>query len=149
MKFEDIRAEACAANKMLPESNLVDMTFGNVGVFDRAAGVFAIKPSGVEYGKLSPQDMIVVDLDCNIVDGKLRPSSDTPTYAEIFRAFGVRAMAHTHSRAAAAFAQALSPIRDFGTTHSDYFYGDVPVTRPLSPDEIAGEYEKKHGQSDC
>ncbi len=145
MKYEDIRTEACAANKMLPASKLVDMTFGNVGVFDKECGVFAIKPSGVGYEKLAPEDMVIVDLDGKVVDGNLRPSSDTPTYVEIFKAFGVRAMVHTHSRAATSFAQALMPIPAFGTTHSDYFYGDIPVTRPMNADEINSEYEKNTG----
>lgn len=145
MKYEDIRAEACQANRMLPEANLVDMTFGNVGVFDKDKGVFAIKPSGVEYNKLSPRDMVVVDLTGAVVDGHLRPSSDTPTYVEIFKAFGVRAMVHTHSRAATSFAQARAPIPNFGTTHSDYFYGNIPVTRLMSKEEIEGEYEKNTG----
>ena len=145
MKYEDIRVEACAANKKLATSGLVAMTFGNVGVFDKNAGVFAIKPSGVDYADLTPECIPVVDLDCNVVDGSLRPSSDTPTYAVLFKAFGVRAITHTHSKTAVAFAQAGRGIPALGTTHADHFYGDVPVTRKLTEFEIAGEYEKETG----
>ncbi len=144
-KYIDIKEEACEANKMLPASGLVEMTFGNVGIFDSEFSVFAIKPSGVPYEKLSPKGMVVVDLDGRVVEGKLRPSSDTPTYVELFKAFSPKAVVHTHSKYATAFAQALVPIPAFGTTHSDYFYGDVPVTRKMTSGEIAGEYEKNTG----
>ncbi len=146
MKYSGIREEACAANRMLPASGLVSMTFGNVGVFDRDAGVFAIKPSGVDYSELTPESMVVVDLDCRVVDGSLRPSSDTPTYAVLFREFGVPAAVHTHSAHATVFAQAGMPVPAFGTTHADHFHGDVPVTRRLSPREIAGDYEAETGK---
>lgn len=146
MKYEDIRTEACDANKMLAASGLVAMTFGNVGVFDKNAGVFAIKPSGVEYAALTPESMVVVDVEGGIVDGALRPSSDTPTYAVLFGEFGVRAIVHTHSKAAVAFAQAGLPLPALGTTHADHFYGDVPVTRMLTPKEIAGDYEAETGK---
>lgn len=145
MKFEDIRQEACKANKILASSGLIAMTFGNVGVFDKKEGVFAIKPSGVEYSLLTPDSMVVVDLDGKVVDGDLRPSSDTPTYVVLFKNFGVKAVVHTHSKAAVSFAQAGMAIPALGTTHADHFYGDVPVTRKLTPAEIAGDYEAETG----
>lgn len=146
MKFEDIRQEACKANKILASSGLIAMTFGNVGVFDKKEGVFAIKPSGVEYSLLTPDSMVVVDLDGKVVDGDLRPSSDTPTYVVLFKNFGVKAVVHTHSKAAVSFAQAGMAIPALGTTHADHFYGDVPVTRKLTPEEIAGDYEAETGK---
>jgi L-ribulose-5-phosphate 4-epimerase len=140
--FSAIREECCAANRALPACGLVDLTFGNVSVADRAAGVFAIKPSGVDYAHLSPGDMVIVDFDGRVVEGALRPSSDTPTHRRLLLAFeGVRAVVHTHSRRATAFAQAGLAISCFGTTHCDYFHGPVPVTRALTPAEIAGDYE--------
>lgn len=146
MKFEEIRNEACAANILLSGTGLVAMTFGNVGVFDKKEGVFAIKPSGVEYSKLTPESMVVVDLKGKIVDGDFRPSSDTPTYVELFANFGVNAVVHTHSKAAVSFAQAGRAITAFGTTHADHFYGDVPVTRKLTKEEIFGDYEAETGK---
>lgn len=146
MKFEDIRQEACKANKILASSGLIAMTFGNVGVFDKKEGVFAIKPSGVEYSLLTPESMVVVDLEGKVVDGDLRPSSDTPTYVVLFKNFGVKAVVHTHSKAAVSFAQAGMAIPALGTTHADHFYGDVPVTRKLTPAEIAGDYEAETGK---
>lgn len=144
--YSDIKKEACFANKMLPSTGLVEMTFGNVGIFDKSQGVFAIKPSGVDYDKLTPESMVVVDLEGKVVDGKFRPSSDTPTYVELFKNFGLRAVAHTHSTFATSFAQALMPIPALGTTHADYFYGSVPLTRALSDSEIGGDYEKETGK---
>ena len=146
MKFEKIRNEACEANKLLAASGLIAMTFGNVGVFDKNEGVFAIKPSGVGYSLLTPESMVVVDLDCKVVDGDLRPSSDTPTYAVLFKNFGVNAIVHTHSKVAVSFAQAGRAIPSLGTTHADHFYGDVPVTRKLTASEIAGDYEAETGK---
>ena len=143
--YSDIREEACQANRMLPKTGLVEMTFGNVGVFDKSKGVFAIKPSGVDYAVLTPETMVIVDLEGKVVEGKLRPSSDTPTYVELFKNFNVRAVAHTHSIFATAFAQALKPIPALGTTHADYFYGDIPCARSLTREEIEGEYEKNTG----
>ena len=148
MKYADIREEALAANLALPRTGLVDLTFGNVGVFDAQAGVFAIKPSGVPYDKLRAEDMVIVDLDGAIVEGTLRPSSDTPTHRRLFAAFGgkgVRAVVHTHSRAAVAFAQAAREIPCFGTTHADHFFGPVPVTRAMTEAEVAGDYEWETG----
>lgn len=145
-RFDAIREECCAANAALPASRLVDLTFGNVSVIDRSAGFFAIKPSGVAYDALTPSDMVILDLDGAIVEGTLRPSSDTPTHRHLFRAFaGIRAIVHTHSRHAVAFAQAGCDIPLFGTTHADYFHGNVPVTRALEDAEIAGEYEWNTG----
>jgi len=144
--YQDIREECCQANIELPSLGLVDLTFGNVSVADPQAGVFAIKPSGVGYGDITPDHMVIVDYEGNVVEGALRPSSDTPTHRRLFLAFPeVRAVVHTHSRAAVAFAQAGRGIPCLGTTHADYFYGEVPVTRPLTPEEIASAYEWETG----
>lgn len=146
-KFSDLRDECFEANRMLGRSGLVDLTFGNASVLDRDTGVFAIKPSGVDYGRLTPRKMVLVDLEGRVLDGKLRPSSDTPTHLGLFLAFGgIRAVVHTHSRHAVAFAQAGREIPALGTTHADYFDGPVPVTRGLSPDEVAGGYELATGR---
>jgi L-ribulose-5-phosphate 4-epimerase len=149
MKYADIREACCEANRLLPKTGLVDLTFGNVSLLDAAAGVFAIKPSGVDYDKLTPADLVIVDLDGRVVDGKLKPSSDTPTHRGLFLAFaaaGVRSVVHTHSRRAVAFAQAGRELPCLGTTHADHFYGAVPVTRALSETEIQGDYEWATGQ---
>jgi len=146
LKHMALREECCEANRMLPASGLVDLTFGNVSVCDRSAGVFAIKPSGVDYAKLRPADMVLVDFEGYVVEGKLRPSSDTPTHACLLRSFeGVRSVVHTHSRYAVAFAQAMREIPILGTTHADYFRGPVPVTRALSAEDIHGAYEAATG----
>ena len=130
----------------LPNFGLVDLTFGNVSVIDRATGVFGIKPSGVDYSRLKPEDIVLIDLDGRQVSGALRPSSDTPTHRRLFQAFtAIRSVVHTHSRNAVSFAQAGKPIPCFGTTHADYFYGEVPVTRPMSPQEIQSAYEWETG----
>jgi L-ribulose-5-phosphate 4-epimerase len=144
--YRDIQEECWEANLMLPKCGLVDLTFGNVSVADPQSGVFAIKPSGVGYDELAPEQMVVVDYEGNVVEGVLRPSSDTPTHRRLFLAFPeVRAVVHTHSRGAVAFAQAGRGIPCLGTTHADYFYGEVPVTRPLTPEEIASGYEWETG----
>lgn len=148
MNYKDIREECCQANRSLPKTGLVDLTFGNVSVLDAGSGVFAIKPSGVDYAALRPEDMVIVDLEGDVVEGKLRYSSDTPTHRRLFLAFaeyGVRSIVHTHSRCAVAFAQAGREIPCFGTTHADHFYGAVPVTREMTPEEINGEYEWETG----
>ncbi len=149
MKHPDIREACIEANLMLPRTGLVDLTFGNVSVADPAAGVFAIKPSGVGYDKLRSRDMVIVAIgDGRVVDGSLRPSSDTPTHRRLFQAFassGIVAVVHTHSRHAVAFAQAARGIPCLGTTHADYFRGEVPVTRPLTAEEVGGEYEWETG----
>ncbi len=145
-KYQAIREECCEANRALPAIGLVDLTFGNVSVLDRDTGVFAIKPSGVAYEALQPDQMVIVDLDGQVVEGDLRFSSDTPTHAHLLREFpGVRSVVHTHSRHAVAFAQAGREITCFGTTHADYFHGPVPVTRHLTPEEIATSYEHHTG----
>lgn len=148
MNYKDIREECCQANRSLPKTGLVDLTFGNVSVLDAGSGVFAIKPSGVDYAALRPEDMVIVNLEGDVVEGKLRYSSDTPTHRRLFLAFaeyGVRSIVHTHSRCAVAFAQAGREIPCFGTTHADHFYGAVPVTREMTPEEINGEYEWETG----
>lgn len=146
MSYRDIKAECYQANLLLPEYKLIDLTFGNVSVADRDRAVFAIKPSGVDYKTLTESDIVVVDFDGRIIDGSLRPSSDTPTHRRLFQAFaGVRSIVHTHSRNAVAFAQAGMGIPCLGTTHADYFYGEVPVTRPLTAEEIGSAYEWETG----
>ena len=139
--------EACyAANVLLPQKNLVDMTFGNVSVIDRDLRAFAIKPSGVDYQDMKAEQMVIVDLDGNILEGGLKPSSDTPTHCCLYRAFsGIGAVVHTHSRNATSFAQAGVPIPCFGTTHADYFYGEIPVTRAMTEREVQGAYEWETG----
>ena len=146
MKHRSIREECCVANRSLPATGLVDLTFGNVSVIDRTSGVFAIKPSGVDYADLTPEQMVIVDLEGKVVEGMLRPSSDTPTHLRLFLAFPrIGAVVHTHSRNAVAFAQALRPIPCIGTTHADYFRGAVPVTRHMRIPEIYGDYEWETG----
>lgn len=145
-EYQAIREECCEANRALPATGLVDLTFGNVSVADRGRRVFAIKPSGVDYDRLRPQDMVVLDFEGRVLAGELRPSSDTPTHRRLFLAFeGARAVVHTHSRRAVAFAQAGRDLPCFGTTHCDYFHGPVPVTRSLTPEEIAADYEWETG----
>jgi L-ribulose-5-phosphate 4-epimerase len=144
--YRDLQEECCQANLALPKFGLVDLTFGNVSVMDRERGVFGIKPSGVDYAHLKPGDIVVLDLQGKLVEGKLRPSSDTATHRRLFQAFaGIRAVVHTHSRNAVSFAQAGKGIPCLGTTHADYFYGEVPVTRPMTPEEIKGSYELETG----
>lgn len=146
LRHSNIREAACAANRLLPRFGLVDITFGNVSVLDRQAGVFAIKPSGVDYEALTPADMVLVDMHGKKIEGALNPSSDTPTHARLYQVFGdAGAVVHTHSRHATAFAQAGKPIPCFGTTHADYFHGEVPVTRSMSAEEIAEAYEWETG----
>ncbi len=126
---------------------MVTFTWGNVSGVDRESGLVAIKPSGVSYEEMSADDMVVVDLDGNIVEGRLKPSSDTPTHLELYRAFAhIGGVVHTHSRWATTFAQAGMPVEATGTTHADYFYGQVPCTRLLTPAEIASNYEKETGK---
>jgi L-ribulose-5-phosphate 4-epimerase len=146
MNYQSIREECCEANRALPRTGLVDLTFGNVSVLDPDAGVFAIKPSGVPYDELLPEHMVIVDLEGRTVEGDLRFSSDTPTHRKLFLAFpGVRSVVHTHSRHAVSFAQAGREIPCLGTTHADYFYGAVPVTRAMTPEEIGTDYEWNTG----
>lgn len=139
--YRSLQEECYEANLLLPRHGLVDLTFGNVSVADPARGVFAIKPSGVDYATVRAEEMVVVNFDGETVGGDLRPSSDTPTHRRLFLAFpGVRAVVHTHSRHAVAWAQAGRGLPCLGTTHADYFHGEVPVTRPLTPGEIASAY---------
>ena len=144
--FEELKREAFEANIALPRHGLINLTFGNASAIDRAKGVFAIKPSGVDYAALEPDDMVVLDLDGHKVEGRLNPSSDTPTHRRLFLAFpNIGGVVHTHSTHATAFAQAGRPIPIFGTTHADYFNGEVPVTRKMTPREISSDYEWETG----
>ena len=146
MSYRDLQAECYEANRLLPHYKLIDLTFGNVSVADPARGVFAIKPSGVDYEVMKPDDMVIVDFEGRVVQGTLRPSSDTATHRRLFTAFtGIRSVVHTHSRNAVVFAQAGRGIPCLGTTHADYFYGEVPVTRSLTPQEIGSGYEWETG----
>ena len=142
----ELQEECYEANLLLPKYQLIDLTFGNVSVADPAQRIFAIKPSGVDYAVLKASDMVVVDYEGTVIEGTLRPSSDTPTHRRLFQAFeGIRSVVHTHSRNAVAFAQAGRAIPCLGTTHCDYFYGEVPVTRALTAGEIGGDYEWETG----
>lgn len=144
--LEELKKEVLEANLLLPKYNLVTFTWGNVSGIDRKTSLIVIKPSGVEYDKLKIEDLVVVDLEGNVVEGELRPSSDTPTHIELYKAFPeIGGVVHTHSRMAVAFAQAGRPIPAFGTTHADYFYGDIPCTRSLGKEEIETDYEKNTG----
>ncbi len=144
---DDLRMKAWKANLALVEAGLVTDTFGNASAVDRTAGIFLIKPSGVPYADLGPENMVPVSLETGLpLEGGLRPSSDTPTHLALYRAFPCGAVAHTHSEAATTLAQAQLPVRCLGTTHADYFRGDVPVTRELSPREIAEDYEENTGK---
>ena len=146
MNLEELRTTVWRANLDLGASGLVRGTFGNVSGVDREAGVLAIKPSGVPYEALKPTYMVLVALETGeVVDGDLRPSSDTPTHLELYRAFPCGGIAHTHSESATVLAQARLPLRCMGTTHADYFRGDVPVTRALTRDEVADAYERNTG----
>jgi len=145
-RLRELRHAVLDANLRLAASGLVFGTFGNVSGLDREAGVFFIKPSGVPYDKLTAAQLVPVLVDTGeVLEGKLRPSSDTPTHLEMYRAFGCGGIAHTHAECATAFAQARTPVRCMGTTHADYFRGDVPVTRPLSEAEVGADYEKNTG----
>ena len=146
MSYDALKRATCEANLELNTTGLVMGTFGNLSIVDRAAAVFAIKPSGVPYEQLAPSDLVVISLASGAtVDGALRPSSDTPTHLELYRAFECGAIVHTHSEYATMFAQARLPIRCMGTTHADYFRGDIPVTRPMRREEVETEYEKNTG----
>ena len=144
--YDDLKREAYEANIALPRHGLINLTFGNASAVDRARGVFAIKPSGVAYEALSVADMVVIDLEGKRVEGLLNPSSDTPTHRNLYLAFpDIGGVVHTHSTKATAFAQAGRAIPIFGTTHADYFAGDVPVTRKMTSEEIGGAYEWETG----
>ncbi len=146
MLLKDLRKEVLEANLELVRRGLVIFTFGNASGFDRASKLAVIKPSGVPYEQLTPEDLVVTDLDGKIVEGTLRPSSDLPTHLALYRAWdGVNGVVHTHSRYATAWAQSNKPIPCFGTTHADYFEGSLPVTRPMRPGEIQSNYELNTG----
>ena len=139
----ELKREAYEANLALPRHGLINLTFGNASAIDRGRGIFAIKPSGVSYDELRPNQMVLVDLDGKKVEGKLNPSSDTPTHRRLYLGFKkVGGIVHTHSSCATAFAQAGRPIPALGTTHADYFDGEVPLTRKLTEFEINGAYER-------
>lgn len=144
--LETLKEAVCRANLRLPELGLVVFTWGNVSGIDRERKLVVIKPSGIAYDQLTPEDMAVVDLDGNQVEGRWKPSSDTPAHLALYRNFPeIGGVVHTHSRWAAAWAQAGRGIPAYGTTHGDYFYGEVPCTRRMMPEEIAGEYEAETG----
>ena len=144
--LEELKKEVYEANMLLPKYGLVTFTWGNVSGIDREKGLFVIKPSGVDYDKLTPEDMVVVDLQGNKVEGDLNPSSDTATHVELYNRFpNIGGVVHTHSKWAVTFAQAGMDIPAFGTTHADYFYGDVPCTRDLTAQEIYEAYELNTG----
>jgi L-ribulose-5-phosphate 4-epimerase len=144
--IEALQEAVHRANLDLAATGLVMGTFGNLSIVDREAGVLVIKPSGVPYADLTPAHMVPVSLRTGeVVDSRLRPSSDTPTHLELYRAFDCGAVVHTHSEFATLFAQTRTPIRCMGTTHADYFHGDVPVTRPLTEAEVNAAYEANTG----
>jgi len=146
MMLSELKEEVWKANIDLTNHGLVVLTFGNVSGIDRTRGVFVIKPSGVSYTQLKARDMVAVDLDGRVVDGKLSPSTDMPTHLLLYRHFaGIGGVVHTHSTCATAFAQARMPIPCLGTTHADVFHGEVPVTRFLTKQEVTTAYEKNTG----
>ena len=145
--LEEVKGQVLEANLMLPKHGLVTFTWGNVSGIDRERGIVAIKPSGVTYEGLTAEDIVLVDLDGNTVEGRLKPSSDTPTHLVLYRAFpDIGGIVHTHSRWATVFAQAGISIPALGTTHADYFYGEIPCTRPMTDDEIRHGYERQTGE---
>lgn len=144
--LENLKQSVFEANIDLVRHGLVVLTWGNVSAIDRETNLVVIKPSGVSYDTMTVEDMVVVDLDGNVVEGNLRPSSDTPTHLALYRAFeGIGAVVHTHSTYATAWAQACRAIPSLGTTHADTFHHDVPCTAPLTPEQIAGNYEAETG----
>jgi L-ribulose-5-phosphate 4-epimerase len=145
--LEELKRQVLEANLLLPKHGLITFTWGNVSGIDREQGLVVIKPSGVEYDHMTAEDMVVVDLHTGErVEGKLKPSSDTPTHLELYKAFpNIGGVVHTHSRWATSFAQAGMGIPAYGTTQGDYFYGEIPCTRKMTPEEIAGAYEKETG----
>ncbi|WP_333589887.1 L-ribulose-5-phosphate 4-epimerase [Ligilactobacillus acidipiscis] len=145
--LEELKQEVYKANMQLPKLDLVTFTWGNVSGIDRDKGLFVIKPSGVDYDKLTPDDMVVVDLNGNVVEGKLNPSSDTPTHTVLYNKFpNIGGIVHTHSPWAVAFASAGVDVPALNTTHADTFYGPVPVSDPLSKEEIEDAYEENTGK---
>ena len=145
--LEQLKKQVLEANLLLPKYGLITFTWGNVSGIDREKGLVVIKPSGVSYDGMTEEDMVVVDLNGEVVEGKWKPSSDTPTHVELYKAFpALGGIVHTHSRWATTFAQAGRAIPAMGTTQGDYFYGDIPCTRPMTDGEIGGEYEKETGK---
>ena len=145
--LEDLKQQVCRANLELVRYGLVTLTWGNVSGLSPDGRFMVIKPSGISYDRMAPEAMSVVDLDGNVVEGKLRPSSDMPTHVRLYRAFqGIGGITHTHSPKATAFAQARMEIPCLGTTHADHFFGPVPVTRPLTADEVEQAYEANTGE---
>jgi L-ribulose-5-phosphate 4-epimerase len=144
--LEELKKIVCSANKALQQHKLITFTWGNVSAIDRASNYLVIKPSGVEYEHLKPENMVVVDLDGRKIEGALNPSSDTPTHITLYRECkGMGGIVHTHSTFATIYAQANRDIPALGTTHADYLYGQVPCTRKMTDKEIQGEYEKETG----
>lgn len=142
MTLQELREQVCAANRALEPSGLVRLTWGNVSGIDRESGLWAIKPSGVDYSELQPADIVVLDLEGKVVEGKLRPSSDTKTHLVLYREFqNIGGITHTHSLHATMLSQAGRELPCYGTTHADHFHGTVPVVRALTPDEVAQDYE--------
>ena len=145
--LEKLKKQVCEANLQLPKHGLVVFTWGNVSGIDREKGLFVIKPSGVPYDELKPEDMVVMNLKGEKVEGAMNPSSDTPTHMELYNKFpSIGGVVHTHSRWATIWSQAGRGIPAYGTTHGDYFYGTIPCTRRMTPAEIAGEYELETGK---
>jgi len=146
--YEELKKSVCEANIELYKQNLAIYTWGNVSGIDRKAGIVAIKPSGVLCENLTPDKIVLVDLDGKVVEGKLKPSSDAPTHLELYRSFNaIGAICHSHSLSATVWAQAGREIPCLGTTHADYFYGPIPVTEPLTEDEIKTDYELNTGRA--
>ena len=144
--LEELKQRVLEANLLLPKHGLITFTWGNVSEIDRARGLFAIKPSGIAYEELRPEDMVIVDLDGNVVEGKYRPSSDTATHAELYKAFSkIGGVVHTHSPWATSWAQAGRDIPCYGTTHADYIFGAVPCVRNLTKEELK-DYEANTGK---
>jgi L-ribulose-5-phosphate 4-epimerase len=145
--YEELRKAVCDANIELQKQNLVIYSFGNVSAIDRTVGAVAIKPSGISYDLLTPDRMVILDLDGNIIDGALKPSSDTPTHLELYRNFeAIGGICHAHPTGATMWAQACKEIPCFGTTGADYFYGPIPVTEVMTDDEIRIDYELNTGR---
>jgi L-ribulose-5-phosphate 4-epimerase len=144
--FRELKRRCYEANMELPRRGVVVYTFGNASAADRSEGIFAIKPSGVDYDRLKPDDMVVVDFDNKIVEGRLNPSSDTKTHAVLYRHFpNVNGVVHTHSVYATAWAQAMKPVPILGTTHADHLAADIPCTKPMTPKAVQGDYEEETG----
>ena len=144
--LEELKKQVYEANMLLPAYHLVTFTWGNVSAIDRASGLVVIKPSGVSYQSMKPEDMVVVDLDGRVVEGTLKPSSDTPTHVVLYKAFqGIGGIVHTHSTFATAWAQAGLDIPNIGTTHADYFHSDIPCTVDMTAEQVGGDYELETG----